>query len=87
MGIMIDEQKCALYMYAGLLTGFIFGFWRGLSLLQQKMEVLHTAELHRFSSTLTGMLPLGQACFFAIVGGWLFAAVYENNAEKVNIVH
>jgi len=84
---MINDQNCALHMYAGLLTGFIFGFWRGLLLLQQEMEVLPTAELHRLTSILTGMQPLGHACFFAIIGGWLFVAVYENNVEKVNTAH
>jgi hypothetical protein len=80
---MIEDQKLVLHWYAGLLAGFVFGFWRGLSLLQLEMEERRAAELDRLTSSLLGMQPLGQACIFSIIGGWLFVRVCENNKEKV----
>lgn len=80
---MVDDQKHVLHLYAGLLAGFVLGFWRGLLLLQQDMEVLHAAEFDRLTSSLIGMQPLGQACIYAILGGWLFVKLYEDNRETV----
>lgn len=79
---MPDDQKYDLHLYAGVLTGFVFGFWRGLLLLQQEMEELSGVELDRVTSSLIGMQPLGYACIFSILGGWLFVRLYQNNARK-----
>ncbi len=74
---MIDDQKHVLQTYAGLLAGFIFGFWRGLTLLQQEMEQLRAVELDRMTASLIGLQPLGQACFYSCLGYWLCWILYE----------
>lgn len=79
---MPDDQKYDLHLYAGVLTGFVFGFWRGLLLLQQEMDELCSVELDRVTSSLIGLQPLGHACIFAILGGWLFVRLYQNSVGK-----
>lgn len=79
---MIDDQRHVLQTYAGLLAGFIVGFWRGLALVQQEMEKLATVELDRLTSSLIGMQPLGQSCFYACVGYWLCWMLYEFTGDR-----
>lgn len=79
---MIDDQNHVLQTYAGLLAGFIFGFWRGLSLVQQEMEKLAAVELDRLTSCLIGMQPLGQACFYSCAGYWLCWVLYEFTVDQ-----
>lgn len=81
-GVMIDDQKHILQSYAGLLAGFLVGFWRGVLLLQQEMDKLPTLEPEPLTCILIGLQPLGHACFYACLGYWLCWLLYEFTADQ-----
>ena len=79
---MNDDQNQVLQTYAGLLAGFVVGFWRGWLLVGQEMEKLASVDMDRLTASLIGMQPLGQACFYACVGYWLCWALYGFTVDR-----